>query len=104
MSDAIGPGSWLQRIQDHTLVPAMRAGSTWMVAELVSPPLSCATCGNVNGVIFVGDPGTASTARRWDGSSFGGWCPCGFRPYQGPEQAPRLTSEPTPADREGVMV
>lgn len=99
MSDAIGPGSWLQRINDHGLVPAMRAGSVWMVSELVTPLLGCLNCGAANGVIMVNDPGKASTARRQDGGSFGGWCHCGFRPYQGPEQASRLTCEPVDASQ-----
>lgn len=101
MSDAIGPGDWVERVRPD---PRFGVGSAWLILSIFSDNQGgCDYCGATVGLILLDDPVSINDAIG-DGWRHGGWCPCGFRPYQGPEQTPRLTSEPTPADREGVMV
>lgn len=96
MSDAIGPGDWVQRIKHSPSHPQMRVGTVWFVTALVAAgTLPCVGCRVIPaaGLVLLGSPlalGEVSPQNR----RHAGWCPCSFRPYQGPEQAKRLTCKP----------
>jgi hypothetical protein len=101
MAEAIGPGTWLERVRvapDHC--PQMRPGSVWCVSDVQDTTAPCLICGGKVGAVFSNDPAPPYSIRLPHGPWGVGWCPCGFRPYQGPEQASVLTCEPI--EREGL--
>lgn len=95
MSDAIGPGDWVQAIYE-TDDAGPKKGTVWLVLAVVRNDSQCWYGARGDHVCPTG--GLILSGLSYDAEEP---CDCAacYRPYQGPEQASRLTCEPVDADQ-----
>lgn len=90
---AIGPGDFVQRIKPLEGCAIMRPGTIWLVSKITPFSALCEECGSTQpGICLANDP-LSSTMRVLLEVVPEGYCPCGFRPYHGPEQSSILQSK-----------
>lgn len=88
---AIGPGDAVQATFTHIL-GMIQAGQVYIVARCWGPgessdtPAECTTCHQDLGGLTFTDPRTQGGLRgERNGPTIWGWCPCGFKPWKGPD-------------------